>query len=423
MPISTSPAPSTGTALPCPVCGAPAEVASSYDEGVRGPFYARCHSCDSAWVPLDEWNSDALVVVPPSEGPSARSLFEQSKARLAVIAKEGNPIWGELRREVEAIAPDAQAIVITRVDQTDAMRMARGYRLKLREIRLAAEKQHKALKRDIIDRGNAIDDAKNEIVDVVKPLEQHLLEQEEFEKRQIAAETEARQREREEILRGFVDAPETLPLAAMSEEEFLALRDFHEARFYARQDAERKAAAEEAARVKKDADEREAQRLENIRLSREAAERERALITERAEAAKELQKQAAKAAEAEKARQAAEAEHERTLAAEREAARRASRAAEAADIAKRDALEAQHVAEGELRRQKDEARRQQEAEQAARARAAKAPDREKLLALAASFDDMEVPIMSTEAGCDARGALMLKLDQLAAWVRSRAESL
>lgn len=417
MPISTSPASSTGTAHVCPVCGAPADINTDDD----GWPIARCIDCKTPWVPLDEWNSDALVVVPPSEGPSARSLFEQSKARLAVIAKEGSPVWGELRKEVEKLAPRVESLTVTSADETEKITLAADLHAKLREVRLAAEKQHKALKRDIIDRGNAIDAAKNEIFDVVKPLEQRALEMKEFAKRKAAAETEARQQEREEILRDLVDNPETLPLAAMSEEEFMAMRDFYEGRKMAKLDAERKAAAEEADRVKRDADEREAQRLENERLRKEAAEQERERTVER-------QQQAAKAAEHETARKAAAAEHERTLASERATYARAVKAAEdkarlqaiadAAEAEARSIRESNDIVEAKIRRQ-------QAAEQAARERAATAPDREKLLACATALEAafVAVPLMTTTTGGITMIDLGKQVDELAAWVRSRAETL
>lgn len=154
-------------------------------------------------------------------------------------------------------------------------------------------------------------------------------------------------------------------LARMPETAFCHLRDGYGAAHVARLERAKKVAAEEAARVQREAEEREAVRLEVERLGKELS-RERKI------------------------------------------------AQAAADV--------REAAEAALKRQRDEAAAQQ-AEQAAASAASKAPDREKLLLVATAFDVFALPVMATSAGMDARGALTKKLDELAAWVRSRAEGL
>lgn len=479
--------PSTNTAAPCPACGAPAQMMR--DEEDESAIFARCtgSKCDPEWQPLDVWNGDRLAVVPQTEQPSTRQLFKQSAARLALIAKEGNPIWAKLRAEVEDQAPAAMELVVTSADEVEKMQEAHERRRKLRDIRLLAEKEHKTLKRDIIDRGNAIDAAKREIVDVVAPLEQHLMEQEKFAENAERARLEALQQEREGIMRGFIDNPETHQFAQMSEADFLAFRDFNESRFYAAQDAARKAQQEAEAAAQKDREDRAAERAENERLRKEAAEKERALEAERAathraqveaqEAARiereaifaKAQKEKADVeAKAKKERARIDAEHaaaqaeakrksdaaqklvEAQLAAERKAASEAAAmererqrkelaAAEAerekvAAAARKEQARLQAIADAaeleaktirEAKERADsEAAEQAAAEQAARDAAAKAPDKEKLMALAERISDMqELPTMATSAGAAVALELAQQLAELADWLRAQAEAL
>lgn len=443
------PAKSSNTAQCCHVCGAPAALMREEDTEA---VLARCSGpkCDPEWQPLEVWNSYRLAVVPQTEQRSPYILFKQSAARLALIAKEGNPVWGELRAEVEDQAPAAMELVVTSVDEVEKMQEARERRLKLREIRLLAEKEHKALKRDIIDRGNAIDAAKREIVDVVEPIEQHLLEQEQFVARQEAESRMRLQQEREDMLRPYLSPEDLLQvsngLATMPEPAFLHMRDGYEAAHVGKLAREKREREEAEAAAQKDREEREAQRVENERLRKEAAEKEWALAAERAASAKavreredqlaaELAEEARKfetrvaaankaaaatvAAERERQRKelaAAEAAREKVAAAARKEQARLQAIADAAALEAKTIREAQEAADAE-------ARRQQEAEAAARDAAAKAPDREKLVAVALMFDQIALPPMATPAGMDARGALVKKLDELAAWVRSQAEAL
>lgn len=414
------------------------------DEEDEIAIFARCtgSKCDPEWQPLDVWNGDRLAVVPQTEQPSPRQLFKQSAARLALIAKEGNPIWAKLRAEVEDQAPAAMELVVTSADEVEKMQEAHERRRKLRAIRLLAEKEHKTLKRDIIDRGNAIDAAKREIVDVVAPLEQHLMEQEKFAENAERARLEALQQEREGIMRGFIDNPETHQFAQMSEADFLAFRDFNESRFYAAQDAARKAQQEAEAAAQKDREDRAAERAENERLRKEAAEKERALAAERAAADQQRREAFAKARAGQQAVEAQlaneRAEYNRSLAefqqrqrkeleaaeADREKVAAAARAEQARLQAIADAAELEAKTIRVAKERADSAAAEQaEAEQAARDAAAKAPDREKLVVLAIEIEDMDYPVMTTVAGQAVTARMAQRIAELADWLRAQAEAL
>ena len=133
--------------------------------------------------------------------------------------------------------------------------------------------------------------------------------------------------------------------------------------YEARIEAERKAEEERIAKEKADAEEREKQRLENIRLKKEAEERERLAEIERKKAEAEKKKLEEKIRKEREERERLEAEIQ----------------------AKKDA---------EQKAKKEEIRKQKEAERKAR----NAPDKEKLLAFGQSLNDLPRPeIKSIEA--------------------------
>ncbi len=270
--------------------------------------------------------------------------------------------------KAEELRQRALSIVVKDHTDFDTMKEARAVRLELKDIRVSAEKNRKAMKEDSLRMGRAIDGVYNLLEAAVVPLEKYLSEQEnaaavhmEREKARILA-------ERVEAITPYMRPGVPLPdLSALDDGQWINyLADaklLHEARI----EQERKAEADRIAAEQAAQAEREKLRLENDRLRAEA------------EAAEKERKEAeAKAAAAHRAKQAAA----RKLLDE-------ANAELAREKALRDKLEAEAKAKAEAERKAAEA--QAKAEAAAKRKAARAPDREKVRAMLAAFESVELP--------------------------------
>lgn len=322
-----------------------------------------------------------------------------------------------------------------KVGEVTDPKIARASRLTLKRIRVEAERTRNNLKEDSLKRGKAIDGLYNVIDYIVSPLEKRLLEIETAAERAEQARKMALCAERVTQLAAYGVNGGAYPLADMAEGDFWSLLEnsklAHEARAAAAAKAEadriaaEKAAAEaRAAKEKADAAERErlrqeneARRIENERLQKEAAAREEAARVEAARVAK-----AAKEA-ADRARRARE-EVEAKAKAEREAAEAAAkvereRLAEIARVERvaREKLEA----EAKAVRDREAARQAKEAEEAARAAAA--PDKEKLRVFAELILAIELPEMTTTKGRAALAAINEEVIALAAFIRTKGGAL
>lgn len=293
-------------------------------------------------------------------------------------------------------AAKSLALCITDESQTAEMKMAREGRLFLRGLRLSVESTRKELKDDYLQGGRAVDNVAKYLTGLIQPTEKYLEEQETFAIRAAAERREARRAARHAALVEYTADPNVYVLADLSEEAFMELLNGFVAAREAKIEAERKAEADrvaaaeaETARVAAEAAAREAQRVENEGLKAEATAREAAMTAER-EAADTARIAAAQAAEALRRKDAEKAADERRKI---EAAAAAERAVAEEELRKeREAAEALRLAAAAI-----EAAAATEA--AARATAEKkaqaAPDREKLLALAALLDTVALPELAT----------------------------
>ena len=191
------------------------------------------------------------------------------------------------------------------IDET----IARELRLKTVKIRTGAEVLKDQRKRGYLLRGNLEQAAYNLIASSCKLTEETFFNVEKA--REIAEKKrkEALKIERQEKLSPYTEDVVLYPLGEMSEEQFnslyITLRTAHENQL----EAERKAEEERIAKEKAEAAERERMRLENIRLKKEAEERERVMAELKAKnnAIEKAKKEAEAKAEAErKAKEASE---------------------------------------------------------------------------------------------------------------------
>jgi hypothetical protein len=276
---------------------------------------------------------------------------------------------------------------------TDA-KGARALRLKIKDVRVSGDHQHKQLKADILLRGRAIDGMQSVLDFACKPVESALQAIEEAEARAEAARKAKLQQDRAAELRPFM-SPDHIDLGSMADDAWQLLlsgaRTAHqnkldnEAREKAQREAEERRAAEERAR-KAEADRIERERIaaENERLRQENAAREAELAKER------------------------EAQRIKDEAAAAERKKLADAAAKAEAEAKR------------LRQEQEEKERQ---EKAAKRRLARAPDKVKIKGLADRVRQIEIPHFTSEDGAAVGQKISEQLQKFAAWLEVEAEKL
>lgn len=116
------------------------------------------------------------------------NLQDQEPKDLSVVLKEfpidnGEQIhkaFAPFFQEAKSLEAEARALVVTSADQYEEMNRASDMRKALKRIRIDAEKTKKTLKEDVLLRGRAIDGMFNIIQFAIKPLEEHLEQQEKF---------------------------------------------------------------------------------------------------------------------------------------------------------------------------------------------------------------------------------------------------
>ena len=389
--------------------------------------------------------SEATIEV-VAEIPQDLALVVQSSGLEVESARNVTDVFAPLFAQAHSWAEKVATIKVTDATQVREMKLARESRLALKEIRVIAEKNRTRLKEDSLRRGRAIDSVYNTLEALVKPLEAQLKEQEEFVKRQEEQRKARIKAEREEALRPFGVNTAFYQLAEMPEADWAALFNSTVAAHKAAKEAAEKAEAERTAKEQAEAAERERIRQENEHLRKEAEEREAAAKAERDRLAAEkkaIEEQARKEreaietkAKAELAKQKAEADRLAAIAAAKalaekqaaEAQRKAEQAA--ADAKAKVEREAREKAEAEARRLREaqEALKQVEAlklkqEAEAKAKAARAPDREKIAALGTAILAIKMPEVSTPEGQAALAVVKEQFTRFAKWITDKSAAL
>jgi colicin import membrane protein len=388
----------------------------------------------------------------PAENDQIMAVAVQSGLEIE-SAKSLQAAFAPWFAQAEEWRKKVETINITDASQVREMKLARETRLALREIRINAEHTRKKLKEDSVRKGKAIDGVANVLKFLIEPLEERLLVQEQFAERQEAARKAKLKMDREEQLKPFGVDTSFYALGDMPAEVFATLLAGSKAAHEEKLASARRAEEERLAKLKAEAEERERIRLENERLKKEAEEREAAQRLERArlerakQEAEERARQEREAAaarlaeEKRRAEEAAAAERKRVLAereaaeakakAEREklAAENARRLAEeqkkaaaAAEVARKE-REAREKAESEARAAREAEQKRLADEAEAKRRAAAAPDREKLAALAAAVRALEMPELATLAGVTLVAEIAAQREKFAFWIKKKGAAL
>lgn len=238
----------------------------------------------------------------------------------------------------EAVAKEweakAKAIVVTDASQTVEMAMAKIARKKFSDLRIEVEKSRKAMKEQSLRKGQAIDAIARFLVSLITPIEEHLKQQEDFIKIQEARKVEE-----------------------------------------ARIEAERRAEIERIEREKAERAEQERIRIENQKLREKTEQQEKAMREDREKA---LEKQRALEAKARIERERAQ----KKLDKEREAREKVQRE-----------LAQQREAAAQVERERIAEQKRQAAE---KAKALKAPDKQKALLYIDALLDTPAPDVRDE---------------------------
>lgn len=250
---------------------------------------------------------------------------------------------------IAGILAEAATIIVTDESQKAEMKRAYDLRQELKTARVSCEKLRKELKEDSLKRGNLIQSVANEIKGLIEPAEEHLLAMEKFAERAEAARREKRKTERELLLAPYSVDTSFFDLLSMPDDQFAKLLDnskvAHEARIVTTKKTKDDRIAAEQARIAEDARIRE----ENAKLKAEA---EALAKTQAAERAK-------------------------------------LEAAAAAERAERERLQAEVKAKADA--EAERLRLEEEAKQ----NAAMAPDKDKVLAIAAALNAIVLPECDT----------------------------
>jgi colicin import membrane protein len=295
------------------------------------------------------------------------------------------------------------------------MLLARQTRLALREVRLAAEKMHKALKADFLAACQEIDAAKKELSDIIEPLETRLKAQEEFAEREMAKRMAELRTRRVQALVALGVAPDNLRMQnieVLTEEQFTdMLEDAQMARNFALA-AEQARQEAEAKRLEEERQERARLKVENERLQAEAAaakaERERIEAEQRKEREANEQRMAFE-------RQQAQARIDDA----KEAQARRVREVEALRKAEQQKREA---AERELQVAREKEAAAKRAADEARLKAERAPDREKLEQFASTIRSLVAPNLSDKWTRSTRDNIHRKLSELADFIMEESKA-
>lgn len=316
------------------------------------------------------------------------------------------------------ILEKSRSVTVTDASQKAQVKLAREYRLGLKNIRVASDKTRKELKDEYLRTGRAIDGFHSILLQLTASEEKRLQEQEDFAERQEAARKLALKSARaEELSRYQFAGAAFLALGDMPEAEYQSVLEGAKASHAAKLAAAEKAEQERQAREKAEAEERERIRLENIRLREEAAKREAELKAEREKVAAEQR-----------------AERER-LAAEQKAKDEAARKALEAEQAEKRRIYEEHQAklkaeqearaklEAELRAKKEAEERKLAAERRAAKKAALAPDSQKIRAFAGQIRAIPAPAVTSSEAASIVAQIKEQSEKFAVWLEEKASEL
>lgn len=173
------------------------------------------------------------------------------------------------------IAQESSSIVVTAEDQEEQMGLARTKRLQLKNIRVEVEHTRKQLKEQSLREGKAIDGMANIIKALIIPVEERLEEQEKFAEIKAAKQAALVRADRIERLSQYTAEVNRFNFESMSDDEFDKLINDLKKQEQAEIEAIKKAERERLVKEQAEAKEQERIKQENVQLKKDAEEREK----------------------------------------------------------------------------------------------------------------------------------------------------
>jgi len=218
-------------------------------------------------------NEEAAEVVVVSSNEISKQIEEAGLVPASDSAVKITNSFTQFFQDINQYKERVQALVVTDETQVDKMKEAREARLKLVKIRTGADGVRKDLKAESNRYNKAVQGVYNILEYVVKPMEEHLLKQEQYIvlKRQQEQEALRISRQKEcEPYREFI--PLGVDLGKMVDTEYQKLFNGAKLQFDQREELKRK---EEAERV--EAQKKEEARIEAERVAKERLEKQRSV--------------------------------------------------------------------------------------------------------------------------------------------------
>lgn len=283
------------------------------------------------------------------------------------------------------------------IEDPETSKKAKETRLKYVKVRTGTAEIHKQQKAFYLNGGRFVDGWKNAQLFASQGKEDELEKIEKYQEILAQQKRDKLQLERTELIRPYVEDTTALDLGSMQEDVFQAYLSAKKQAYEDKLAAEKKAEEDRIAAEKAEAEAREAQRLENLRLKAEAEAREKEIQKERDKAESERKRLAAEQAKK-------DAEMQAKLKAEAEAKAKL----EAELKAKRDA-----EIKAENDRKAAEAKAKAEAE-----KLAKAPIKKQLTIWVDSFS-----IPASDLKHDKKTAIEQKFEAFKKWAKTEIESI
>jgi len=289
-----------------------------------------------------------------------------------------------------------ETLVITDASQTKEIELAKRARLEVTKSRIALEKSRKALKENLLRDGRVIDGFSNVCKQIIEPLEKQLLEKEEFVEREEAKRKLELKLRRETALKVFDIDTTGYVLELMPDDSYNQLLENSKLAFERKQQIAKELESKRLADEKAKAEEQAMIRIENIRLQKEALERESKSRKER----EALEKKAKDEKEIFEKKAKDEKEiFEKKAKDEKEALEKKAKQERLVFADKlRVEIEAKKKIENELRlKQEFETRAIKQAQEETERKEA-APDKEKLKEFAKQISAIQIPTLTSTKG-------------------------
>ena len=358
-----------------------------------------------------------LVVLPQEVAQIAENVSLEKR-------NEVQKVLNNVFNGVSKMREQLDGVTVTDANDKVNMKLANTIRLGVRQVRLEAEKTFDAKRAEVQQQmlSYKTEDllwlkAKQTMQILTKEIEENARWKEETKARFEAEQKEQKVQPR--MMQVAKVAPEMsrIEFENMSDETFETFYASIEKSYNDKIEAEKKAEEERIAKEKADTEERERIKKENERLKAEAEAKEKQLAEERAKAEaerKEIEEKAKKERE----------EAERKLKAEQEKARIEAEKAKA----EKAKLEAEIKAEAEAKekaRKESEAKAiaEQKAKEADEKKAKNAPDKNKLLEIARSLDNIAFPEINSEEGQKILSDVKILLSKVSVFIKEKTSNI